>query len=239
FEDGGCYVSDVSADGSKILYYTFKDEADLWEVDVESGQERRITSDIGSELWPSVSHDGAKLAYQAIKGANIIRKINNALILIKSVEAGAGATQLSADGYAPQWSPDGLKVGFLRLVDGRDELWVGSVDSGQAQAVTRERVIFGGFIPRPSLLYQNKDFCWSPDSRLLAYASRKDGAANIWTITPDGSRATKVSANADPELKLACPIWAPDGRRLVYLSESVRRKDGPPQTWKVWLTYSG
>ena len=139
----------------------------------------------------------------------------------------------------PQWSPDGLKVGFLRYVDGRVELWVGSAESGQTQAVTREQIIFGGFIPNPSLLYQSKDFCWSPDSRLLAYSSRKDGTANIWTITPDGAQATKVSANANPDLKLACPIWAPDGRRLVYLSESVRRKGGPPPTWNVWLTYPG
>jgi Tol biopolymer transport system component len=239
FEDGGCYVSDVSADGSKILYYTSKDEADLWSVDVKSGQEKQISSDIGSELWPSVAHDGAKLAYQAITGANIAPKINNALILIKSLEAGAGTTKLSADGYAPQWSPDGLKVGFLRLVEGRNELWVGSADSGQPQVVTREQVVVGGHIPFPSLLYRNRDFCWSPDSHFLAYASRKGGTINIWTITPDGANATKVSANADPDLTLTCPIWAPDGRRLVYLSESVRRKDGPPPTWQVWLVNSG
>src|SRR5262245_20653295 len=235
FEDGDCYVSDVSVDGKKILYYTSKDDADLWEVDVESGQKTQLTSDFGSELWPSISHDGAKIAFQAIKGPNVVRKINNARILTKSLNAGASAKQLSADGYAPQLSPDGLKVGFLRLVDGRDELWVGSVDSGQTQVVTNERVIFSGFNPLPSLLYQSKDFCWSPNSRLIAYSSRKDGTANIWTITSDGAQATKVSANDDPDrgITLTCPIWAPDGRRLVYIFRLPSGKDGRPATWQL------
>lgn len=68
------------------------------------------------------------------------------------------ATRGSAD-TAPQFSPDGALVAFLRAIDGPSQLWVAPANGGEAAQVSDAKL---GVL----------EFCWSPDSARLAWVAR-------------------------------------------------------------------
>jgi Tol biopolymer transport system component len=59
---------------------------------------------------------------------------------------------------------------------------------------------------------------WSPDRKLIAFASRRDGPSHIFVMRPDGTdtrRITNTSRDDDH------PSWSPDGKRLVLAREGA------------------
>jgi TolB protein len=55
----------------------------------------------------------------------------------------------------------------------------------------------------------------SPDGRTIAYASGRTGNSEIWLYHLDGRAETRLTDDEGEDVK---PEWAPDGRRLVFLS---------------------
>src|SRR6188768_2178905 len=49
----------------------------------------------------------------------------------------------------------------------------------------------------------------SPDGKPIVFLSDRDGAENVWTMDPDGSK-TKLVSKGDNSL-YASPEWTPDG----------------------------
>ncbi|HVG22274.1 MAG TPA: winged helix-turn-helix domain-containing protein, partial [Blastocatellia bacterium] len=101
-EDTGNSVSDISPDGSKILFVQAREDADLYKVQVDTGEEAALTSDFGLELWPDVSPDGKTIAYQA---TSAVVKMFSGSILSKPLESSGRQLQLATEGFDPRWSP--------------------------------------------------------------------------------------------------------------------------------------
>jgi eukaryotic-like serine/threonine-protein kinase len=57
---------------------------------------------------------------------------------------------------------------------------------------------------------------WSPDGRLIAYASDRSGNFDIWVEAVSGGNAVQVSHSAANDWQ---PDWSPDGANLVFRSE--------------------
>jgi Tol biopolymer transport system component len=68
---------------------------------------------------------------------------------------------------------------------------------------------------------------FSPDGRLIAYASSKDGSSPIWLkqVTGGGDPFTNRSAEGNA----ASPVWSPDGQQLAFLS----RREGQNGIWTM------
>jgi TolB protein len=66
---------------------------------------------------------------------------------------------------------------------------------------------------------------FSPDGRTLAFASRRDGAWNLYTLTPEGT----ISQLTDDPAYDGAPAWSPDGRRLAF--DSMR--NGNLDVWLI------
>ena len=76
---------------------------------------------------------------------------------------------------------------------------------------------------------------WSPDGRRLAFTAGAAGLhtrEDIWTIDPDGGRPRRITRTEDA----FWPVWAPDGRSIVYarLEEPRRSPDAPHDTSSLW-----
>ena len=56
---------------------------------------------------------------------------------------------------------------------------------------------------------------WSPDGRLLAFESDRDGRFAIYIVGVDGSGLRRLTP---PDASDSQPGWSPDGRRLVFTS---------------------
>ena len=226
--DSNTSVLDVSADGSKVLYSTDRDESDIWSVKLDRSKETQLTSETALELWPDVAVDNQTIAYQVSRASTGI-SLFNSLIMAKSL-AGTGLDiQLAADGFAPLWSPDGKQAAFLRNANNTMDLWVVHATGGDAKQLTNGGVIFGGFAQLPYNRVQTQDFQWSPDSSRLIYCADVSGVANVWQVGTD-ARPVQISDNKDAGARLFNPSWSPDGQRAAWLTYEPAQK-----TSSIWV----
>ena len=115
----------------------------------------------------------------------------------------------------PQISPDGQWVAYtVATIDQKankrvSRIWIASVD-GTHPSVPFTGETTSSTSPR-----------WSPDGRLLAFLSARDGGrTQIWTLSRNGGEARRVSNLENGASNFE---WSPDGTGLVCLTRT-----GPP-----------
>jgi Tol biopolymer transport system component len=120
----------------------------------------------------------------------------------KIVKVRALTTTTVVSEFNPQISPDGSKVAYKAKKDGKLDLWVRQIASGQTINLTKdEKGIIG-------------DYAWSPDGNWIAFASARDGGG-IYVISEYGGAARRVVAHRLEDL--GGLNWSPDGKKLVYI----------------------
>jgi Tol biopolymer transport system component len=118
-----------------------------------------------------------------------------------------GGTNISA---AP--SPDGSRIVFAA----QGALWVMPVAGGEPVRITDP-------------ILQPAAPVWSPDGNSIAFQNYvPEGSYHIWTIAPDGTRATEITTGPNDDRD---PAWLPDGSGLVFSSD--RSNDGQYKIWRV------
>ncbi len=231
--DADLFVSDISAEGHRVLYSLSKDDSDIWGVSLRTGEEFQVTTEIGLELWPDVSPDGRALAFQVKEESSAGGDLFRSRIVVRELRAEGMPIRFTTSGFDPCWSPDGRHLAFMRQGSGGHlDLWIVPASGGGERRVTTGGVYHGGYGLLPFHRLQTRDFTWSPDGRCLAYSSARTGASNIWIATLDPPQEHAVTENADRALSFFCPIWAPDGRRLAFVSEARTATSVP---WTVWV----
>jgi dipeptidyl aminopeptidase/acylaminoacyl peptidase len=71
---------------------------------------------------------------------------------------------------------------------------------------------------------------WSPDGKVLAFLSDRDGSRQIWLIDPAGGEAAKPAA---VEGGVSSFVWSPDSRKIAFLARAPKspepaKTDGTP-----------
>ncbi|HLH47668.1 MAG TPA: S41 family peptidase [Acidimicrobiales bacterium] len=94
-----------------------------------------------------------------------------------------------------------------------DDLWIGSVDGGDAWRLTAD----GALVRTPRL---------SPDGGLVAYASRAEGQWEAWVVPVDGGPARRLTWWGDATTSVLG--WTADGRVVVA---SATGEPFPTRTW--------
>ena len=225
-------VLDVSQDGTKILYGSAKEESDLWGVNLKDKKEFTAASEIDSELWANVSPDGRTIAYQSIKNLSQGNKLFNGTIFTKSSNGSGQPTKLVAEGFLPIWSPDGQKVAYMKVVGEKNQIeTVQTTGSGQKVLVGEITPISYSLLPYNRL--QTAFFSWSPDSSRIAYVSERNGQQNIRLVNADGTNDLQLSENTDSNLKLQCPLWSPDGKKMAFTTKTDNTSG--KTVFSVWL----
>lgn len=109
--------------------------------------------------------------------------------------------------YSVAVSPDGTKVAYVSVTEKDQNLWVFSLSSRQATALT-EYTNRDGQVGSPA---------WSPTNKSIVYSLYKAEETNLWRISPDGGSPTQLTR----EGRAATPAWAPSGAKLVVGSAAV------------------
>jgi TolB protein len=114
------------------------------------------------------------------------------------------AYQLTHSGNVdPAFSPDGKRVVYISVVEGKEQLFLMDADGKNQKQITREP-------------YDHEDPAWSPDGRKLAFVSDKDDLEVIYLMNPDG---TGLEALTRPSARVIHPDWSPDGTKIAYCTD--------------------
>ncbi len=219
FSESSNIAVDVSRDGNSILYGAAKEESNLWQVNITSGDEAVVSSSIESELWATVSKDNRKIAYQSIKNLSQGNNLSSGSILTKIAAAEGQTLKIAESGMLPTWSPDGSQLAFMRIANGSAQIWTVKDTGGKETKLTEGGIASVGFSVSPYNRIQTTDFSWSPDSRSIAYISVRNGFSNVWLVDADGAGDTQITNNTDENVLFNCPVFSVDGTKIAYASK--------------------
>lgn len=201
------------------------DESELWLLDTASTapapRYERLTERGAKHMWPMWSADGRSLFYMSDRsGAQNIW----------TMPLGGAAKQVTrfTDGRVlwPTISYDGRAIVFERDF----EVWRLDTGSGQASkiAITKRGMPSAAATEHLTLNNQFQDLSLSPDGRKVVFVARGE----IWAASArDGGDAVRVTRSYARESQIE---WAPDSRRIVYVSE----RDAVPHVFQYDFTSS-
>ncbi len=106
--------------------------------------------------------------------------------------------QVTSGPGSVDWSPDGREV----VISMQGSLWRLRLGTGVATQLTAGP----GYDFQPD---------WSPDGRLIAYASYRDDAVELFLLETATGRSRPITSNGAVNVE---PRWSPDGRRIAFVS---------------------
>jgi len=151
--DGGGNIQGVrSPDRTRIAFSSSRGGSfDLYVMDADGRNARRITVDGGSEGEPVWTPDGARIVYTAAPRGGIPQ-----LVSVRADGSDPRPLTASAGGNrSPDVSPDGRRIAFVSTRDGNQEIYEMDADGGQAKRITRtgDRETAPRYLPNGDLVF--------------------------------------------------------------------------------------
>jgi dipeptidyl aminopeptidase/acylaminoacyl peptidase len=208
---------------------------------------------------PQIAPDGRRVVF-ARGGFDIMKDSQRSALWIVNAD-GTDLRPLLAPGReagSPRWSPDGNRLLYVSSVEGRSELFVRWMDTGQETNLTHLAESPGGL-------------AWSPDGAWIAFTMfvpdapkpfaelpapppgadwgppikfidelyyRADGAGylrkghrHIFLLPADGGTPRQLTDGAFDD---GAPRWAPDGRSLVFSANRVEGGEYDPGESEIY-----
>jgi serine/threonine protein kinase/Tol biopolymer transport system component len=170
---------------------------------------RPITSDTDEEWGPALSPDGNQVAYSVIDEDQVN-------LYVRLIDGGE-PLHLAKGGFAPAWSPDGLRITFARHLEGDDGEEIDGVFVVPALGGTARQLATVD-------MHWGHGLSWSPDHTTLALADREspDVPCGICLLSLESGERRKLTTPPTGFLGDFNPRFSPDGRTLVFI-----RKEAP------------
>ncbi|MFO7754641.1 MAG: PDZ domain-containing protein [Bacteroidales bacterium] len=208
----------LSAQGTMLLrqptisndHIVFAYANDLWIVDAEGGDARRLTSATGAETNPHFSPDGKMIAFTG-------QYDGNTDVYLVPVEGGQPErlTYHPGSDLVQGWMPDGRNIIFQTGREGRptksNRLYTVSVDGGMPEPLPVVRSAYGEVSPDGTYLAYTPITFWDPEWRNY----RGGQAQPIWIVDME-TMQLEQTPRTDDERHLD-PVWF--GNKVFFLSE--------------------
>ena len=196
-----------SPDGESLA---FAYQGRIWQVAVEGGAARQLTTGPGYHSQPSWSPDGRRVAYAADVELNFD---------IYVLDIGTGESRRITRNphldLRPRWSPDGGRILFTTSRDGTFDLWGHDAETGAAEPVVAD----------PSGHDMAGD--WIGDDGDLVFVSRRGeaalGSGSLWRWN-SSSRESELLLRVETNYQ-AAPVVAPHGGSVAYITDSSGNND--------------
>jgi TolB protein len=182
--------------------------AEIYTINFDGSDLRRVTSYNALTLSPRWSPDGRFLAFTSYKEGNPD-------IYLRDLESGSTRKiydmnvenslllRLTRDfsiDLSPVRSPDERRIAFVSNRSGSPQIYIMDADGGNVRRLT----YLGNYNTSPA---------WSPKGKKIAYEGSVNGGFQIFVIDAEGGDPQQVTFEAGDH---ESPSWSPDGRYLAY-----------------------
>ncbi|MGH9257651.1 MAG: protein kinase domain-containing protein [Vicinamibacterales bacterium] len=219
---------ELAPDGQRVgISRVVQGNIDVWLIEVGRGVPSRFTFDVAVENAPIWSPDGSKVVFRSTrKGVHDLFEkpasgtADEQPLLVTS--QGKGPLDWSRDGrfllYSTQDPKTGSDLWALPLTGERKPPSFGPSSAVPNSGEPRRSLGGGGPFAVLDSSFEEIAGQFSPDGRLLAYASNESGRYEIYVRTfPEAGGKWQVSVSGGVQ-----PRWRRDGRELFYVAPDRR-----------------
>jgi len=199
-------------DGESLAYVSGDEEnSDIYVMDADGSNSRRITKNKMRDIMPRWSPDGKHIVFVSNRDGNFeIYRIGVDGSNLKRLTRNAVAD------HSPDWSPGGKHILFVSARDGNDEIYTMESDGSGPRRLTHCPV----FDESPR---------WSPDGKKIAFMSSRtypeengvQSSFDVYVMNADGSNPDRLT-QGDVSM---CPSWTADGSGIVFVVDEQRAKN--------------
>ena len=217
---------------AQIAFFSRRDgNAEIYVMDADGGNQRRLTNNPNSDWFPSWSPDGKRIAFVSDRDGHFLGNIPTSEIYVMDADGGnpQNLTNDPNDDWFPSWSPDGKRIVFMSDRDGNFnfEIYAMDADGGNLQRLTNN---------------PNSDQypSWSPDGKRIVFSARRDGhfenkfeiTFEIYVMDADGNNQQRLTENRKNDW---FPSWSPDGKQIAFESD----RKGDLQNFEIYVMDAG
>lgn len=202
-----------SADGTRILYASKQQSADLWDlytINADGQGVRHLTTNPALDAWPSQAPNPTEAILFHSTRLDPVNRKNFEIFMMGDSEA--SLTNLSnnpATDIAPAWSPYGRVAFESNRLGNQWDIFVMERDGSGQRNLTSNSSSNG----RPA---------WSPDGTKIAFNSNRNGAMDIYVMNADGTGVIQLTEQSGDNKH---PSWSPDGAKLAFQSNRTGNYD--------------
>jgi len=210
-------IAVVDAQG-QIAFVSGRDgNAEIYVMDADGKNQRRLTDNPARDYGPSWSPDGRRIAFISDRDGHPHRVPGWFADEIYVMDADGGnpqnLTNHPSDDRSPSWSPDGKRIVFQSDRDGRFniEIYVMDADGSNQLNLTKN-------------LTMDEDPSWSPDGKRIVFSAQREGHVvhnlditdEIYVMDADGGNQQRLTENRNSDWD---PSWSPDGKRIAFMAD--------------------
>ena len=205
---------------AQIAFVSHRDgNPEIYVMDADGANPRRLTNHPGWDWMPSWSPDGKRIAFVSYRDGHVhvIHGLPTGEIYVMDNDGGnpQNLTNNPSRDTSPSWSPDGKRIVFSSNRDKDNphnyEIYVMDADGQDEKRLTENR---------------NEDASpsWSPDGKRIAFSSSReedfknglDITDEIYVMDDDGRNEQRLTENRNNDW---FPSWSPDGKRIAFMSD--------------------
>ncbi|HXT68136.1 MAG TPA: hypothetical protein VN700_00155 [Vicinamibacterales bacterium] len=194
---------------------------------------RRLTSNTVPDLFPAMSSDGTRVAFESGRRRGEGEPLNTSDLFVMNAD---GTDQVFlVRGSSATWSPDGRHIAFHASASGtglpiKPDPGAATTDSDifiiDGNAGLRSHDKPRNLTASPAAIDDDAD--WSPDGKTIIFTSHattdnpmNSPTAEIYAVSVDGTgKPVRLTNNTEEE---RAPSWSPDGKRIAFSC----RRNGP------------
>ena len=188
---------------------------EIYVMDVDGKNQRRLTNNVWEDWFPSWSPDGERIVFSSVRDGNFRNDFGITDEIYVMDADGSNQQRLTenlATDWYPSWSPDGDRIVFASKVGwGKWEIYVMDADGKNQQNLTETE---DG--------QNDRDPSWSPDGDRIAFTSERDGNFEIYVMDANGKNQRNLIKSRQND---SSPSWSPDGDRIAFTSNRTGNYD--------------